>query len=611
MDATDLDAVLENISLLIEDMEENINETKKSRQKLLTKTQNTTLQTNNNDEEPIREHTPPSPKSTAPTPPSRPRDIPPVIRHDFTHKSTSEMEPFETSHIASIDNAVHYDELQKAKEASGSKNNIIKHPLNDHRGRRLCCSAENSPILSRSMISRQNIPSPREQRTNSITPRLVLQNIDKFDVTVQCPDGNLFKAGVFKAWTSFQLAWKIAHVRGMAEKIALIIEEHISDLHIKRLIEDHEIIHKVTTNWAPDSNNILVMSERISKYDLFNEPADYLPIEMFDTRSDFIEQPKNVRRSSLLRSIMTADQTPDLQGWVFVKAFDKQKWKKRFLRIKDKIVYTCETDDENSEIKAIYRCDECYFYDCLAEFQVAHKTPYPHCFCIIPKVVTSWHEIKCFCTTSERHLIGWMSGFRFAKYGQQLYTNFREAMVKEANLRRTNSARVSLLFRRSFGDNNNTKDNKATVDFSGQNGRVISDPMEALKIQSEMAFEIPKQTKRSSGTFPPSSIRQNVLDKKIWYHGKLDREQATKKLKKHGSKEGLFLVRESNSTHGNLVLTVITKKGRVSHHQIFKNKNLYGIEHGPQFNSLELLIEAYHSGAVEGADFSLKKACPI
>ena len=43
----------------------------------------------------------------------------------------------------------------------------------------------------------------------------------------------------------------------------------------------------------------------------------------------------------------------------------------------------------------------------------------------------------------------------------------------------------------------------------------------------------------------------------------------------------------------------------------FQNKNLYGIEHGPQFNSLELLLEAYHSGVVDGADFSLKKACPF
>ena len=46
---------------------------------------------------------------------------------------------------------------------------------------------------------------------------------------------------------------------------------------IERLIEDHEIIHTVTTNWAPDSNNILVMSERIAKYDLFNEPAVSTP----------------------------------------------------------------------------------------------------------------------------------------------------------------------------------------------------------------------------------------------------------------------------------------------------------------------------------------------
>ena len=70
----------------------------------------------------------------------------------------------------------------------------------------------------------------------------------------------------------------------------------------ERLIEDHEIIHTVTTNWAPDSNNILVMSERITKYDLFNEPADYLPIEMFDTTtSNLCDMPRNVRRSSLLR----------------------------------------------------------------------------------------------------------------------------------------------------------------------------------------------------------------------------------------------------------------------------------------------------------------------
>jgi len=80
-------------------------------------------------------------------------------------------------------------------------------------------------------------------------------------------------------------------------------------------------------------------------------------------------------------------------------------------------------------------------------------------------------------------------------------------------------------------------------------------------------------------------------------------------------KEGSFLVRESNSTHNSLVLTVVTKKGRIAHHQIFQSVShagvpLYGIENGPQFMSLDLLIDSYHSGAVDGVDFSLRKPCP-
>ena len=47
-----------------------------------------------------------------------------------------------------------------------------------------------------------------------------------------CPDGQAFKAGVFEAWTAFQLSWKIAHVRGMKEKLGLVIQEVITDLHL-------------------------------------------------------------------------------------------------------------------------------------------------------------------------------------------------------------------------------------------------------------------------------------------------------------------------------------------------------------------------------------------
>ena len=43
-------------------------------------------------------------------------------------------------------------------------------------------------------------------------------------------------------------------------------------MFIVRTLEDHEIVHHVITKWAPGSNNKLEMKEKITKYDIFNEP---------------------------------------------------------------------------------------------------------------------------------------------------------------------------------------------------------------------------------------------------------------------------------------------------------------------------------------------------
>jgi len=113
-----------------------------------------------------------------------------VIRHEFTHKSTFALDQFDSSHHVTsiaIDNASHFDEVLKAKDALENRYNNASRTakaqptlLKDIRGKRICVSAENSPILSRSMIGRQNQNQTQGfQRTNSITPRLVLQNIDK------------------------------------------------------------------------------------------------------------------------------------------------------------------------------------------------------------------------------------------------------------------------------------------------------------------------------------------------------------------------------------------------------------------------------------------------
>lgn len=87
-------------------------------------------------------------------------------------------------------------------------------------------------------------------------------------------------------------------------------------------------------------------------------------------------------------------------------------------------------------------------------------------------------------------------------------------------------------------------DVKAAVDFSGNNSRVISDPLERLQIQNQLGFEIPRPVKRRSETFSPMAFRRAVLSNKVWYHGKVKREQAILKLKKNGLKDGyeVFIV---------------------------------------------------------------------
>lgn len=162
-----------------------------------------------------------------------------TIRHEFTHKSTSEIEDFDSTLTAldsTFDNATHFEELQRAREASENIKqqtaNTTKRltnscRLNDRKGQRLCCSAESSPILSRSMIassassqsSRQQNGSPhRELRTNSITPRLVLQNIDKVE--------KILLIRIF-CWVWYHGCWILKYKRPMSYCPFLYIENCI------------------------------------------------------------------------------------------------------------------------------------------------------------------------------------------------------------------------------------------------------------------------------------------------------------------------------------------------------------------------------------------------
>ena len=61
-----------------------------------------------------------------------------------------------------------------------------------------------------------------------------------------------------------------------------------------------------------------------------------------------------------------------------------------------------------------------------------------------------------------------------------------------------------------------------------------------------------------------------------WFHGPMGREEAESVLKEHGFTEGLFLVRESSTSIGDFVLSVV-HEGDVIHYQIRRRQDQDGL----------------------------------
>jgi hypothetical protein len=81
------------------------------------------------------------------------------------------------------------------------------------------------------------------------------------------------------------------------------------------------------------------------------------------------------------------------------------------------------------------------------------------------------------------------------------------------------------------------------------------------------------------------------MEKQPWFHGQLSRPDAESRLEKLGSKDGLFLVRQSPRNPGVLVLSVC--------YQMRDDTGKYHIDGGPKFVDVNTLISFYRS-KIEG-----------
>ncbi|KAA0701454.1 Growth factor receptor-bound protein 10 GRB10 adapter protein [Triplophysa tibetana] len=169
-----------------------------------------------------------------------------------------------------------------------------------------------------------------------------------------------------------------------------------------------------------------------------------------------------------------------------------------------------------------------------------HNAPTDYQFCIKPsKGRTEQKELKMLCAEDEQSRTCWMTAFR--------------------------------LLKRSVSENS-----LVAMDFSGRTGRVIDNPVEAQSAAME-----------EGNTWRKRSQRMNLLGSPIihrtqlWFHGRIQREESHKMIMQQGQVDGLFLLRDSQSTPKAFVLTLC-------HHQKIKHFQILPFEEdGQVFFSLD------------------------
>lgn len=148
------------------------------------------------------------------------------------------------------------------------------------------------------------------------------------------------------------------------------------------------------------------------------------------------------------------------------------------------------------------------------------------------------------------------------------------------------------------------------MDFTGSCGRVVSDPVEAKRIELAEGHHLRRTNalKRLSELAAGSSVRDiesAIHTTQLWYHGALTRDEASQLLHKHNGRDGVFLVRESRSNPVAFVLSFIYRM-KLYHAQIMPVKDTsqnpatchFSLDGGKtRFYDLIQLVEFYQLNA--------------
>ncbi|XP_040287326.1 growth factor receptor-bound protein 10 isoform X2 [Bufo bufo] len=362
--------------------------------------------------------------------------------------------------------------------------------------------------------------------------------------------------------------------------------EHHPLLGLERCLEDHELVLQIQSMMTSESK--FLFRKNYAKYEFFKNPVNFFPEQMVA----WCQQSNgSIPKSELLQNFLNANSCPEIQGSLYVKEIGKKSWKKLFVCLRRSGLY-CSikgTSKEPRHLQGISDLEDSNIYS-LISCKKLYNSPTDFGFCVKPnRVLADIKELRFLCAEDEQTRTCWMTAFRLLKYGMLLYQNYRIPQPKTVH--------TSFSAPRSVSENC-----LVAMDFSGQTGRVIENPLEAQSAAVEEGHAWRKRSSRmnvlgNQSPLHPSTLSTVIHRTQPWFHGRIPREESQTIIKQQGLVDGLFLLRDSQSNPKAFVLTLCHHQ-KIKHFQILPCEDdgqmFFSLDDGnTKFTDLIQLVEFY------------------
>ncbi|XP_059163290.1 ras-associated and pleckstrin homology domains-containing protein 1-like isoform X2 [Physella acuta] len=223
------------------------------------------------------------------------------------------------------------------------------------------------------------------------------------------------------------------HVR-LNHKLSVV--EHMPELLMERILEDHDSLVENMVMWTKDSKNKVMFEERMDKYDLFRNPEKYL---LSSTAANKQGPLAPAQKDKLIQEFFSPESVcvPTMEGALYLKSDGKKAWKKFFFVLRASGLYYNPKGKPSKNPKDLV---------CLVQFEYVevyrgigwkkkYHAPTDFCFALkhpqIQKKTSKY--IRYFCAETEMALDQWVMGVRIVKIGKQMLHNY-ERLTHEISM---------------------------------------------------------------------------------------------------------------------------------------------------------------------------------